>query len=128
MYMMLQKGIDNKVPFYDDYKIANPKVPHEFEYEIPDTDKYKILKQYMEIMLEEGKKEGVGNYTIPSEIYQHICNHYIHLSANFGGLAAIGVKTGDHHLLESLGFVNQPVAPKVDKDGSVYYEREKWYP
>ncbi|PKF75839.1 phospholipase effector Tle1 domain-containing protein [Chryseobacterium sp. PMSZPI] len=128
MYMMLQKAIDNKVPFYDDYKIANPKVPHEFEYEIPETDKYKVLKQYMDLMLEESKKEGVGNYTISSEIYQHICNHYIHLSANFGGLAAIGVKTGDHHILESVGFVNQPVAPKVDKDGNIYYEREKWYP
>ncbi|SQB27393.1 DUF2235 domain-containing protein [Chryseobacterium jejuense] len=131
MNMMLQKGIDNKVPFYKDYKEAiakGNKVDHPFEHEIPDTDKYKDLKQYMDLMLEESKKEGIGNYTVPSEIYQHICNHYIHLSANFGGLAAIGVKTGDHHLLESVGFVNQPVAPKVSKDGNIYYEREKWYP
>ncbi|VEH20943.1 Uncharacterized conserved protein [Chryseobacterium nakagawai] len=127
MYMMLQKGIDNKVPFYDDYN-KSPDVKKKFEYEIPDTDKYRVLKQYMDLMLEESKKEGVGTYTMPTEIYQHICNHYIHLSANFGGLAAIGVKTGDHHLLESVGFVNQPVMPKVDKEGNIYYEREKWHP
>ncbi|SQB28801.1 hypothetical protein [Chryseobacterium jejuense] len=48
MNMMLQKGIDNKVPFYKDYKEAiakGNKVDHPFEHEIPDTDKYKDLKQ-----------------------------------------------------------------------------------
>lgn len=124
MYLMLDKAIENGVPFFDDYKKANPKVPYEFEYEIPNTDKYKILNEYLTQMRQEAKTEGSGTYSIPNETYIHIANNYIHLSANYGALPAIGLKAGDHHLLESIGYVNQPVAITIDKNGLLTYKRE----
>ena len=39
MYVMLQKAIDNGVPFYKNYDEATPKPPYRFEYEIPDKQK-----------------------------------------------------------------------------------------
>lgn len=123
MYIMLDKAIDNGVPFYDDYNSA-PDVKMKFEYEIPNTDKYKILNEYLNQMREEAKTEGSGTYSLSYEMYNHIANNYIHLSANYGGLSAIGLKAGDHHMLESIGYVNQPVAITFDKDGLPKYNRE----
>ena len=41
-----------------------------------------------------------------------------------GALPAIGLKAGDHHLLESVGFINQPVPLSLDTDGNLTYNRE----
>ncbi|MWB96125.1 hypothetical protein GON26_17320 [Flavobacterium sp. GA093] len=130
MYLMLEKAIENKVPFYNDYNIA-PDVKKKFEYEIPQTEEFKILTDYLELMKKISKEENKdqnSSYEIPFEMYRHICNKYIHLSAHFGGLKNdfITVKTGDHHILESVVFVNQPVAPTI-ADNKVTYQREIYY-
>lgn len=125
MYLMLQKAIDNKVPFYDDYNSA-PDVARKFEFEIPNTDKYKVLLEYKDLLLNVIKDEESGKYELSNEMYKHIASNYIHLSANYGGLPAMGLETGDHHILESVGFVNQPVEMQLDKDGNLTYSREKY--
>jgi hypothetical protein len=119
MYVMLQKALDNGVPFYDDYNKA-PDVTKKFEYELPNDS---MLKNYLIRMLEVSKNEGNGTYNMSSEMYSHICNKYVHLSANYGGLNFIGVKTGDHTLLGDYGFVNHPVDYIVDDNGNISYKR-----
>ncbi len=57
-------------------------------------------------------------------MYAHIAGNYVHLSAHYGALPAIGLKAGDHHLLESVGFINQPVPLSLDTDGNLTYNRE----
>lgn len=128
MYLMLEKAIDNKVPFFEDHKKAKDggsKINYPFEYELPNDE---MLQKYFELMKkiakdEDGDKDG--SYNIPSEMYSHICNKYVHLSAHFGGFKNdfLTVKTGDHNLLESVLFLNQPVEPTI-KDGKVSYQRE----
>ncbi len=127
MYLMLQKAIEDGVPFYESYDAAETKPPYKFEYEIPNTEKYKLLNEYLEFMKEVVKNKSNGKYTIPGEIYRHVLNNYVHLSANYGGLEAINLKSGDHHILGKLGFVNQPV-PYTMSDGTIKYEREIYQP
>jgi hypothetical protein len=121
MYVMLQKAIDNEVPFYKDYK-QSPHVKKDFEYEIPEKDT--ILKEYLVKMLEISKKEENGSYALPKEMYSHICNKYVHLSAHYGGLASLYSKTGDHALLGNYAFVNYPVAYTKDEKGRISYNRK----
>jgi hypothetical protein len=121
MYVMLNKAIDNEVPFYSDYKQA-PKVKKRFEYEIPENDT--LLKDYLFKMLEIAKKQANETYTIPFEMYRHICNKYVHLSAHYGGLDALYSKTGDHCLLGNYGFINHPVAYSKDENGNINYKRK----
>ncbi|WP_310554926.1 hypothetical protein [Flavobacterium sp.] len=61
---------------------------------------------------------------IPSEMFTTIRNKYIHLSSHYGGLknAFIDIKTGEHDLLESVGFVNRPVK-YILEDGYISYKR-----
>lgn len=125
MYVMLQKAIDNGVPFYQDYKQAEKSgitISNTFEHEIPDDST--ILKDYLEIMLAIAKKQANDTYTIPVEMYSHICNKYIHLSAHYGGLDALYSKTGDHYLLGNYGFINHPVAYSKDENGNISYKRK----
>lgn len=121
MYVMLHKAIDNGVPFYEDYKQA-PRVKKGFEYEIPEKDT--VLKDYLTKMLDISKKQANDTYNIPFEMYRHICNKYMHLSAHYGGLDALYSKTGDHYLLGNYGFINHPVAYSKDENGNISYKRK----
>lgn len=125
MYIMLKKALNNQVPFYKSYEEAVPPPPYKFEYEITDA----VLNDYLEFMLKvmEGKNIVNGSYDIPLEMRKHICNNYLHLSGNYGGLDTIGVKTGDHSLLGNLGFVNRPVPYHVANE-TITYEREIYQP
>ena len=128
MYLMLEKAIDNKVPFFEDHKKAKDggsKINYPFEYELPNDE---MLQKYFELMKKVSKDENSdkdGSYIMPTEMYSHICNKYVHLSAHFGGFKNdfLTVKTGDHNMLESVLFLNQPVEPTI-KDGKVSYQRE----
>ena len=128
MYLMLEKAIQNKVPFYKNYDETVDKPPYKFEYELPNDE---MLQKYFELMKNVSKEENGdkdGFYSIPTEMYSHICNKYVHLSAHFGGFKNdfLTVKTGDHNLLESVLFINQPVEPTI-KDDKVSYEREIYH-
>lgn len=125
MYIMLKKALNCEVPFYKNYDEASPKPPYKFEYEITDV----VLNDYLSLMLNvmEGKGVENGSYNIPAEMRKHICNKYLHLSANYGGFDTIHVKTGDHYLLGNLGFVNRPV-PYHFANETVTYEREIYQP
>ena len=128
MYLMLEKAIENKVPFFKDHNKAQSggsEIKYPFEYELP---KDEMLQKYFELMKKVSKEENSdkdGSYSMPTEMYSHICNKYVHLSAHFGGFKNdfLTVKTGDHNLLESVLFLNQPVEPTI-KDGKVSYRRE----
>jgi len=124
LFMMHKKALNCKVPFHEDYNSA-PDVEKKFEYQIADS----VLKEYLAIMLDvmEGKNVNNKSYNIPLEMRKHICNNYLHLSANYGGLDTIGVKTGDHSLLGNLGFVNRPV-PYSYVNETINYERETFQP
>lgn len=121
MYVMLQKAIDHEVPFYENYKDA-PRIKKEFEYEMPENDT--ILKDYLAKMLEISRKEDNAPYKLSTEIYSHICNKYVHLSAHYGGLEALYSKTGDHYVLGNYGFVNYPVPYTKDENGKISYQRK----
>jgi propanediol utilization protein len=125
MYVMLQKAIDNGVPFYEDYKQAESDgktIPKTFEHEIPENDT--ILKDYLKRMLEIAKKQANETYNLPLEMYSHICNKYVHLSAHYGGLDALYSKTGDHYILGNYGFINHPVKYSKDENGNITYIRK----
>lgn len=125
MYVMLQKAIDYEVPFYENYKeaVKNGKsIPNSFEHEMPENDE--ILENYLTKILEISKKEDNIPYKLSSEMYSHICNKYVHLSAHYGGLEALYSKTGDHYILGNYGFVNHPVPYKKDENGNINYQRK----
>ena len=130
-YLMLEKAIKHKVPFFKNYDEASPKPPYKFEYEIPNTPEYEVLNNYLNLMRgvsENENKDKDNTYTIPTEMYSTICNKFVHLSAHFGGLKNdfITVKGGDHHILEKFVFINQPVAPTISNE-NVNYVREIFY-
>ena len=130
MYVMLQKAIDYGVPFYKNYDEATPKPPYRFEYEIPDTEEFKMLREYLKEMLDISKKkdeeedESKKNYSLSAEMFKHIRNRYVHLSSHYAGLDTLGHKDGDHHFSGELLFINRPVKYKEDENGKIFYERE----
>ena len=131
MYVMLQKAIDYGVPFYKNYDEATPKPPYRFEYEIPDTEEFKMLREYLKEMLDISKKkdeeedESKKNYSLSSpKMFEHIRNRYVHLSSHYAGLDTLGHKDGDHHFSGELLFINRPVKYKEDENGKIFYERE----
>lgn len=135
MYVMLQKAIDYGVPFYKNYDEATPKPPYRFEYEIPDTEEFKMLREYLKKMLDvskdkkekeedKNKKENHKIYSLSAEMFKHIRNRYVHLSSHYAGLDTLGHKDGDHHFSGELLFINRPVKYKEDKNGNIFYERE----
>jgi len=125
MYVMLQKAIDYGVPFYKNYDEATPKPPYRFEYEIPDTEEFKMLREYLKEMLEVIKDESEKTYSLSStEMFKHIRNRYVHLSSHYAGLDTLGHKDGDHHFSGDLLFINRPVKYKEDEKGNIFYERE----
>ena len=130
MYVMLQKAIDYGVPFYKNYDEATPKPPYRFEYEIPDTEEFKMLREYLKEMLDISKKkdeeedESKKNYSLSAEMFEHIRNRYVHLSSHYAGLDTLGHKDGDHHFSGDLLFINRPVKYKEDENGKIFYERE----
>ena len=131
MYVMLQKAIDYGVPFYKNYDEATPKPPYRFEYEIPDTEEFKMLREYLKEMLDISKKkdeeedESKKNYSLSSpKMFEHIRNRYVHLSSHYAGLDTLGHKDGDHHFSGDLLFINRPVKYKEDENGKIFYERE----
>ena len=130
MYVMLQKAIDYGVPFYKNYDEATPKPPYRFEYEIPDTEEFKMLREYLKEMLDISKKkdeeedESKKNYSLSAEMFKHIRNRYVHLSSHYAGLDTLGHKDGDHHFSGDLLFINRPVKYKEDENGKIFYERE----
>lgn len=132
MQLMLEKAIENDVPFFKSYDQASPKPPYKFEYEIPETESFDILRKYLEIMRAASKEENKdknSTYEIDYEIYKHIHHNYVHLSAHYGGLENdfLTVQTGDHHFLSDYVFINEPVEPII-KDEKVIYKREIYAP
>lgn len=127
MNLMLQEAIEKKVPFFKSFFEANPKPPYKFEYELPDDKKFIEYLDFMKQFLKTKNERGEETYSIPRDVYKHVAENYIHLSAHYGGIKNdfIDVKTGDHHLLASLVFINQPVVPIV-VDGEVDYVRETY--
>ncbi len=134
MYVMLQKAIDYGVPFYKNYKEAaddDADVKNSFEHEIPDTEEFKMLREYLKEMLDISKKkdeeedESKKNYSLSSpKMFEHIRNRYVHLSSHYAGLDTLGHKDGDHHFSGELLFINRPVKYKEDENGKIFYERE----
>jgi len=128
MYVMLQKAIDHGVPFYKNYKEAaddDADVKNSFEHEIPDTEEFKMLREYLKKMLDVSKDESKKSYSLSStEMFKHIRNRYVHLSSHYAGLDTLGHKDGDHHFSGDLLFINRPVKYKKDENGKIFYERE----
>ena len=145
MYVMLQKAIDYGVPFYKDYNEAiknKVNIKNPFEHEIPDTEEFKMLREYLKEMLDiskkidieeedkdknENKNENENNKTYSlssSKMFEHIRNRYVHLSSHYAGLDTLGHKDGDHHFSGELLFINRPVKYKEDENGKIFYERE----
>ena len=134
MYVMLQKAIDYGVPFYKDYNEAiknKVNIKNPFEHEIPDTEEFKMLREYLKEMLDISKKkdeeedESKKNYSLSSpKMFEHIRNRYVHLSSHYAGLDTLGHKDGDHHFSGDLLFINRPVKYKEDENGKIFYERE----
>ena len=146
MYVMLQKAIDYGVPFYKNYdeaKKGGNRIDYPFEYEIPDTEEFKMLREYLKEMLDISKKidieedkdknenknknenENNKTYSLSSpKMFEHIRNRYVHLSSHYAGLDTLGHKDGDHHFSGDLLFINRPVKYKEDENGKIFYERE----
>ena len=145
MYVMLQKAIDNGVPFYKNYEEAaddDADVKNPFEHEIPDTEEFKMLREYLKEMLKvskekkededkdkdkdknKDKKENHKIYSLSAEMFKHIRNRYVHLSSHYAGLDTLWHRDGDHHFLGDLLFINRPVRYKEDENGKIFYERE----
>ena len=127
MYVMLQKAIDYGVPFYKDYNEAiknKVNIKNPFEHEIPDTEEFKMLREYLKKMLDVSKDESKKSYSLSSEMFEHIRNRYVHLSSHYAGLDTLGHKDGDHHFSGNLLFINRPVKYKKDENGKIFYERE----
>ena len=128
MYVMLQKAIDYGVPFYKDYNEAKKggnRIDYPFEYEIPDTEEFEMLREYLKKMLDVSKDESKKSYSLSSpEMFKHIRNRYVHLSSHYAGLDTLGHKDGDHHFSGDLLFINRPVKYKEDENGKIFYERE----
>ena len=127
MYVMLQKAIDHGVPFYKNYNEAiknKVNIKNPFEHEIPDTEEFKMLREYLKKMLEVIKDESKKTYGLSSDMFKHIRNHYVHLSSHYAGLDTLWHRDGDHHFLGDLLFINRPVRYKEDENGKIFYERE----
>ena len=137
MYVMLQKAIDYGVPFYKNYKEAaddDADVKNSFEHEIPDTEEFKMLREYLKKMLDvskdkkedkdKNKKENHKIYSLSAEMFEHIRNRYVHLSSHYAGLDTLWHRDGDHHFSGELLFINRPVKYKEDENGKIFYERE----
>ena len=127
MYVMIQKAIDYGVPFYKDYNEAKKggnRIDYPFEYEIPDIEEFKMLREYLKKMLDVSKDESKKSYSLSSEMFEHIRNRYVHLSSHYAGLDTLGHKDGDHHFSGNLLFINRPVKYKKDENGKIFYERE----
>jgi len=129
--LMLEYAIKNEVPFYKK-PTDSPFIKKNmlFEYQIPEEQNFDKLREYLELM-RNIVFDGKGtNYEIPLELYHHIMNKYIHLSAHYGGLENdyLKIKGGDHSILGNLGFVNYPVKYNVDDNGKVQFKRELYVP
>lgn len=128
--LMLEYAIKYDVPFYKDYNKAKPPVKYLFEYEIPEEQEFDKLREYLQVMRKIVFDDKSSNYIIPQQLFHHIMNKYIHLSAHYGGLENdyIKIKGGDHSLLGDMGFVNHPVKYDIDKNGKVQFKRERYEP
>ena len=124
LFLMQQKAIDNGVPFHENPNSARPPVPYSFEYEITD----KLLNDYLNEMKEVVKTESSGTYKLPPGMYGELCNKYVHYSANFNGLSSLGLKGGEHSMIASIAYVNQPVALSKDENGSIIFKRGSYAP
>ncbi|MFB9109716.1 hypothetical protein [Flavobacterium gyeonganense] len=92
---------------------------HKEEYEFSSE---KTLVEYLEVMKKVIKEQKGGSYQLSGDMFAALRNKYAHLSAHYGGLKNdfIDIKTGDHHILSSVAFVNQPVKYKIEGDAATY--------
>ena len=125
MNLMLEKAIENKVPFCKDVDEAKSKGLKVSEPEEYDFSSEKILGEYLDLMKQVIKEQKGGTYQLSGDMFATLRNKYVHLSANYGGLKNdyLNITTGDHHILSSIGFVNQPVKYKIEGD-TANYKRE----
>jgi hypothetical protein len=87
-----------------------------------------ILKDYLKEMKEVIKTEGSGTYKLPAGMYGELCNKYVHYSANYNGLSSLGLKGGEHSMIASIAYVNQPVVMTKDENGSIIFKRGSYAP
>lgn len=122
MNLMLEKAIENKVPFCKDVEEAKSKGLKVSKPEEYDFSSEKTLVEYLEIMKKVIKEQKGGTYQLSGDMFSTLRNKYAHLSAHYGGLKNdfIDIKTGDHHMLSSVAFVNQPVKYKIEGDSATY--------
>ena len=57
-----------------------------------------------------------------------LCNQFVHYSANYNGLSSVGLKGGEHSLIASIAYVNQPVAMTKDENGNIIFKRGSYAP
>lgn len=129
--LMLEYAIKHDVPFYKK-PTDSPFIKKDmlFEYQIPDEKEFEKLQEYLGLM-RKVVFDGKGTkYEIPSDLYHHIMNKYIHLSAHYGGLENdyVKIKGGDHSILGNLGFVNHPVKYSLDDNDKIQFKRELYVP
>ncbi|WP_456312381.1 hypothetical protein [Pseudomonas shirazensis] len=128
---MLEYAINSEVPFYQK-PTDSPFIKKNmlFEYQIPEEQEFDKLREYLEIM-QTIVFDGKGTkYEIPPDLYHHIMNKYVHLSAHYGGLENdyIKIEGGDHSIWGNLGFVNYPVAYELDENETVKFKRKLYVP
>lgn len=54
------------------------RIDYPFEYEIPDIEEFKMLREYLKKMLDVSKDESKKSYSLSSEMFEHIRNRYVH--------------------------------------------------
>lgn len=85
-----------------------------------------LLCKYLTAMKEVIKVEEKGINKLPEGMYGKLCNKYVHYFANYNGLSSVGLKGGEHILIASVAYLNQPVAMSKDENGNISFNRGEY--